>query len=91
MHIPDPIEQLEAWEDLMAHDYANPDGTYKCAECGKTIAPDDVMEAGTPPYVVPVCPKCHATPPLRTFVLDTDNLDGIEIGFAETAKEEPKE
>lgn len=57
-YIPDPIEQLEAWEDRMAEKYGLPDGTFKCAGCGVNITVGKCRQVGAPPYGVPVCEKC---------------------------------
>ena len=56
---PDPIEQLEAWEERMIERYGNLDGSFQCAGCGCTIPIGHCRQAGVAPYGVPVCEDCY--------------------------------
>ena len=57
--IPDPIEQLENWEERMIEQYGNPDGTVRCVQCGRTILPGKERQIGESPHVLPICERCN--------------------------------
>jgi hypothetical protein len=58
MHLPDPMERAEAAAERMADELEQPDGRWKCYQCGAIF---DVKEGGTlspDPWAPPACGKC---------------------------------